>query len=232
MSDFVLVPGGMLGGWCWGKVCQYLNANNHRAFPITLTGLGERKHLANPSVGLKTHVEDVVNMILCEDLRDIILVGHSYGGMIITGVADQMPGRIKKLVYFEALLPKDGESLCDTMGSNFTKYFTNLVNERGDGWLVPHASADAYGFTDPEIREWFMSRVTAHPFKSFQDKLYLKNDVVGKIPTVYIKGTRDAMMDVAFHRAQKMGIECLMIDSDHFAMVGAPKALGELLSIQ
>src|SRR6266550_3724430 len=109
VAVFVLVHGSFHGGWCWQRVVPVLRAAGHGVYTPTLTGLGERVHLASPDVGLSTHIEDIVNFILWENLHDIVLVGHSYGGMVVTGVADRIPGRIKHLVYVDALLAENGE---------------------------------------------------------------------------------------------------------------------------
>src|SRR5437660_801825 len=110
MATFVLVHGAWHGGWCWRKLMPLLRSAGHAVWTPTLTGLGERAHLGNPDVGLSTHVQDVVNVLEYEDLSNVVLVGHSYGGMVITGVAHQMPGRLAHLVYLDAFVPKDGQS--------------------------------------------------------------------------------------------------------------------------
>ena len=113
MTTFVLVHPAWFGGWCWRKVSPVLRARGHEVFAPTLTGLGERAHLASQKVGLEMHVEDVANVLEYEDLRQVILVGNSSGGMVITGVADRMPERIAHLVYLDAFVPEDGQSMLD-----------------------------------------------------------------------------------------------------------------------
>src|SRR6202167_6610182 len=111
MTDFVLVQGAWIGGWYWRPITQTLRKSGHEAYAPTLTGLGERIHLMSPSINLDTHVADVVNLIEWEELSDIVLVGHSYGGMVVTGVADALPDRVRSLVYLDAFVPKNGEAL-------------------------------------------------------------------------------------------------------------------------
>src|SRR5688572_12471656 len=111
MATFVLVHGGWDGGWAWRSVAKDLQAAGHEVFTPTLTGSGERVHLASPEIGLDTHIQDIVNVLRFENLSDVLLVGHSYGGMVITGVAEQMPERIDQLIYLDAFAPRDGESL-------------------------------------------------------------------------------------------------------------------------
>ena len=116
MTIFVLVHGTTAGGWVWKDIAQPLRDAGHDVYTPTLTGLGERVHLATREVGLDTHITDIVNVLRFEELRDVVLVGHSYAGMVITGVADREPARIRELVYFDALVPEDGESAVDVTG--------------------------------------------------------------------------------------------------------------------
>ena len=113
---YVLVHGAWGGGWDWRPVSDILTSRGHRVFRVTLTGLGERAHLASPDIGLETHITDVINTMLYENLRDVTLVGHSYGGMVITGVADRIPDRLAHLAYVDAFVPEDGESVM-TLGT-------------------------------------------------------------------------------------------------------------------
>src|SRR3954465_400706 len=115
MATLVLVPGSWAGGWIWKKVTPLLRGAGHAVYTPTLTGLGERVHLARPGITLETHITDVVNLLAFEDLRDVILIGWSYGGMVITGVADQVPERLAQLIYFDATVPHDGQSEYDTL---------------------------------------------------------------------------------------------------------------------
>src|SRR5713101_4428932 len=111
MATFVLVQGGWVGGWYWKRVTPLLSAAGHEVFAPTLTGLGERAHLAAPDIGLETHIQDVLGVLTYEDLSNVVLVGHSYGGMVITGVAERAPERLAHLVYFDAFVPTDGQAL-------------------------------------------------------------------------------------------------------------------------
>jgi pimeloyl-ACP methyl ester carboxylesterase len=111
MTDFVLVHGAWIGGWYWRPIAQALRKAGHEAYAPTLTGLGERIHLMNPGINLDTHIADVVNVIKFEQLSDVVLVGHSYGGMVITGVADQLPDKIRSMVYLDAFVPQNGNAL-------------------------------------------------------------------------------------------------------------------------
>ena len=137
MTTFVLVHPAWFGGWCWRKVSPVLRARGHEVFAPTLTGLGERAHLASQKVGLEMHVEDVANVLEYEDLRQVILVGNSSGGMVITGVADRMPERIAHLVYLDAFVPEDGQSMLDIIPAERRPLMEALVQKEGSGWLLP-----------------------------------------------------------------------------------------------
>jgi pimeloyl-ACP methyl ester carboxylesterase len=113
MANFVLVHGAWIGGWCWRPNAQALRKAGHEVFTPTLTGLGERSHLMNPSINLDTHIADIVNVIKHEELSDVVLVGHSYGGMVVTGVADALAEKIRSLVYLDAFVPESGQALVD-----------------------------------------------------------------------------------------------------------------------
>src|SRR5215469_1007654 len=157
MSTYVLVHGAWGGAHGWRKVRPLLQQAGHTAFSPSLTGQGERAHLATPEVNLSTHVQDVCNAIWYEDLTDIILVGHSYGGMIVSGVADRMPERIRHLVYLDAFLPGDGQSLFDLGGGGRGRDSTD--------WRVPRSFQP--------LDEWSEARMVDHPRATLDEKLHL-----------------------------------------------------------
>ena len=131
-TNYVLVHGAWGGGWDWRHVDDLLTADGNKVFRATLTGQGERAHLSNTNIDLATHIQDVVNLIVWENLHDVVLVGHSYGGMVITGVADRIPDRIKHVVYLDALLPENGESVRTAMPER------NSVNRQvTNGYILP-----------------------------------------------------------------------------------------------
>jgi pimeloyl-ACP methyl ester carboxylesterase len=143
MTDFVLIHGAWHGSWCWARVRRRLAAEAHRVFTPTLTGLGERSHLLSRDVDLDTHVTDVANLTIWEDLRDIVLVGHSYGGLVARHVADRMPERIRSLVYLDAFVPEDGKALFDYLPDH-GKSLRDLAVAHGDGWKVPPIPASVF----------------------------------------------------------------------------------------
>jgi pimeloyl-ACP methyl ester carboxylesterase len=159
-------------------VARLLRAAGHEVHTPTLTGLGERAHLIGPEVGLDTHITDVVNLIRFEGLTDVILGGHSYGGMVITGVADRVPDRIRRLAYLDAAHPANGQSLSDVTSSMME--MARSMGEVVDGVelvLLPFPGCgEFYGVTDPADIAWMDERLTAHPWKSFADKLHLADE--------------------------------------------------------
>ena len=152
MATYVLVHGGRGGGWAWTPVASRLRAAGHQAFTPTLTGSGEREHLASRETDLDTHILDVTNVLCYEDLREVVLVGSSSGGIVITGVAERAPERIDKLIYLDAFVPRDGESICDMLGPKGKAGLEQAAKEYGDGWRVPFSDPDAEGKTDVMLK--------------------------------------------------------------------------------
>src|SRR5829696_4164216 len=137
MAVYVLVGGGWIVSWCWQGVVRRLREEGHDAYPVTLTGLGERVHLANPEVNLETHITDVVNLIEFEDLHDVVLLGHSYAGLVVTGVADRVPDRISQLVYLDTGPIPNGTALIETFPPEVREHVERQVEELGAGWRFP-----------------------------------------------------------------------------------------------
>ena len=137
MTTFVVAHGAWSAGWAWKKMHPLLGAHGDRLVTPSYTGLGERAHLANPSTDLETHVQDVLGVLECEDLRDVVLIGHSYGGMVATGVADRARDRIRHLVYLDAFVPQDGQSLFDLLPPEPRARMREDAKALGDGWRVP-----------------------------------------------------------------------------------------------
>jgi len=194
MATFVLVPGAWLGGWCWAEMAPVLRAAGHNAFTPTLTGLGERAHLATPDVGLGTHVQDVVNALHYEDLRDAILVGHSYAGAVVTGVADRSADRLSKVVYLDAGPVPDGSSFLGIQPPDTQEYHERLVREHGDGWRLEMPSWDELttvngasleGLDDATLAR-IRARATAQPFGTYTELLRLTSPADTSLPKVLI----------------------------------------------
>ena len=165
MTDYVLVHGAWHGSWCWARVRRQLAAAAHRVFTPTLPGVGERSHLLSRDVGLGTHIADVANLMIWEDLRDIVLVGHSYGGGVVRHVADRMGYRIQSLVYLDAFVPDNGKALFDYLpdGGNSDR---ELAVAHGDGWKVPPRPASFFAVNAADA-DWVDQQCTMHPLSSF-----------------------------------------------------------------
>ncbi|MBI1182058.1 MAG: alpha/beta fold hydrolase [Alphaproteobacteria bacterium] len=165
MSSFVLVHGGWHGGWCWRRVARRLREQGHEVFTPTLTGLGERSHLLSHAINLDTHVEDVLGVLDWEDLDDVVLVGHSYGGLVVTGAADRRPERIAALVFLDAFIGEDGESLLTLTSDDFRPFLLDGAGRNG-GLLVPPVSAAQFN-VGPEDQAWVDGKCGLHPFACF-----------------------------------------------------------------
>jgi pimeloyl-ACP methyl ester carboxylesterase len=233
MATYVLVHGGGSGGWIWRRILPMMRAPGHAVFTPTMTGSGERSHLLRPDVGLDTHIEDIVQVLKFEDLSNVILVGHSYGGMVITGVADRALERIGQLVYLDASHPHDGESLTDLTPDimAFAKQDLRKVNDT-EVVLGPGTKAvESVSSKDSEILEWERSHRTPFPWKCFTDKLRLAHEAaVMKIPRTNINCTRTLAMRPADKRSRALeGDRVWEIDTTHDLMVTEPKAVSEML---
>ena len=172
MATFVLVHGAWHGGWCWKHVRPLLQAKGHDVFTPTLTGVGEKSHLLSRDTRLETHVTDIANVLRWEELSDVVLCGHSYGGMVISGVADRMPDRIRSLVYLDAFVPVDGQSTFDFMPAERVQMFKDGARAKGDGWRMPPIPAAVFKVRE-EHQAWVDAQCTPHPLACFEDKIHL-----------------------------------------------------------
>lgn len=219
---YVIVHGAWGGSWAFKKVDSLLTEKGCIVYRPSLTGQGERVHLASIDIGLSTHIKDVVNLILYEDLHDVILVGHSYGGMVVTGVADSLPGRIRKLIYLDAFVPDNGENMLSIAGSREIWFRQMNVN----GFAIP-PWVPASKLPPKDV---------PHPFKTFTDSIILKNKLRLNIPTTYIltvaKGTSSKDDDFASQadRAKKKSWQVLQLEADHNPQWSVPEALVEMLN--
>src|SRR5579884_3369521 len=222
MSVFVFVHGGWGGGWEWRDIADRLREAGHDAYRPTLTGLSERRHLLSPAVNLETHVEDVANLLWFEDLNEVVLCGHSYGGMVVTRVADRAPERLAHIVYIDAFVPRSGESLLDLLPPPFA----DLIRGRcGDGVPMP-IPRDRLEAT---VGAWYADRVVDHPFTTFADAVELTG-AGAAIPRTYIRCTEsDAPIDASAERARAYGWHVRELAAHHDAQVDDPAALVELL---
>jgi pimeloyl-ACP methyl ester carboxylesterase len=233
MATYVLVHGGGHGGWCYQRVARILRDAGHEVYAPTLTGLGERAHLLSKDVDLDMHVRDVVALLYYEDLHDVILVGHSYGGMVITGIADRAADRIGRLVYLDAANPVNGQSLVDVAGPiiEATRPLGQVVDGVELVLLPAPGGAAFYGVTDPDDISWMDERLTGHPWRCFEQPLQLTNEAaLWEMPRYHIVcsstlATRDrALMDEA-REANRLW----EIDTGHDLMITEPKKVADAL---
>jgi pimeloyl-ACP methyl ester carboxylesterase len=231
MASFVLVHGAWHGGWCWKKVTPLLRRAGHEVYTPTLTGLGERVHLASAAVDLSTHIQDVVNILEYEDLQEVVLVGHSYGGMVIAGVADRIPERIAHIVYLDAFVPQDGESVFVLFGEPEPEDQENLPGN-DEGWQLPVDEELVNIWLGPADLPWALSRLAPQPIKTFQEPVHLINRSATATPATYIHCTYQPTghpFAESIRRAQTMGWHYWELAAGHDAMVTMPKELVHLL---
>jgi pimeloyl-ACP methyl ester carboxylesterase len=187
MTTYVLVHGAWHGGWCWERVARALTARGDEVYTPTLTGLGERAHLLTRDVGLETHVRDVIELIEHEGLRGVVLVGHSYAGIVVTAVADRVSDRIARLMYLDAVVPRDGEGLYDRSSERVRLLFEEAANTSGEGWLLPTSVATPafLGLEDEEDRRWVIPRLTPHPIRTCRETVTLGGRLLS-VPRRYV----------------------------------------------
>ena len=223
---FVLAHGAWHGGWCWKKVVPLLRAAGHDVFAPTLTGLGERAHLLAPEIDLATHVDDVLGVLEFEDLDHVVLVGHSYGGMVVSGVAARAGPRLARLVYLDAYLPEAGKALRDyEVGAALDE----MANARGDGWRLPSFGvAQDFGVADQDDAAWVDARLGDQPYRTFTQPLDPAADAGDGIRRAYILTTQDRFVPHAA-RAKQAGFDYYeLFSAGHDSMVTQPAALVEV----
>jgi len=228
MATFVLVHGAWHGGWCWVRVARLLRDAAHEVYTPTLTGLGERAHLARPEIDLETHIQDVVNVLEAEELRQVTLVGHSYAGMVITGVAARAAARLSHLVYVDAFVPEAGKAMLDY--SSRAQVIRESTREGGEGWRVPPLPPVAFGVTSQRDTEWLTRRLTPQPLQTLEQTLPATGGERLKRSYVYCAKPAIGSFDQFAERLRddrKWSFHELK--TGHDAMVTAPGDLARLL---
>ena len=231
MSTFVLVHGAWHGSWCWKRVRRALQAQGHEVFTPTLTGVADRSHLLSRAVDLETHIQDVVNLIRWEELTDIMLCGHSYGGCVISGVADRLPERIRALVYLDAFVLEDGENQMQHLSDLRYRQFLAGAKNAGDGWKVPAIPAAAFNVNAAD-REWVDRQCTMQPLAALQQPLRLTGGLekVGNISFILATGfTDDSPFPPFYAKAKARGWRTRTVPCGHDVMVDLPEQLTNLL---
>lgn len=236
MAAFVLVHGSWHGGWCWRKVVPLLRGKGHLVYAPSLTGLGDRSHLLTRGVNLYTHIRDIVRLIEFEDLRNVVLSGHSYGGMVITGAAEFVSGRVARLVYLDALVPRDGDCGFDLLpGARAARAAAAGASVRD--WLAPPPAPGAFGVTDPEDVAWMAERLCPMPLAAHRQRVELRSREAERIPRSYIlcRGggifSRSAGMacEAAAAEARRKGWDYREVEAAHDSMITAPREVTRVL---
>jgi pimeloyl-ACP methyl ester carboxylesterase len=231
MATFVLVHGAWHGSWCWQRVRRKLQAAGHEVFTPTLTGVGDRSHLNSPQVTLETHIKDVENLIRWEDLSDVILVGHSYGGMVVTGVADRLPDRIRALIYLDAFVPDDGDSLISLLPDNQRVQILEGTNATGEGWKVPPIPAEVFAVNEADCT-WVDGQCTMQSLATFSEPIRLTGGVDRIADVTYVLASRfemDSPFPPFMEKATAKGWKIGVLPCGHDVMIDMPGEVTELL---
>lgn len=230
MATIVLAHGAWSSAWAWKKMRPLMQAAGHTFFSPSYTGLGERAHLARPDIDLSTHIQDVTNVLEFEDLNDVVLLGHSYGGMVATGVADKARGRIARIVYIDAFAPKHGQSLFDLVGPKAEANMRAGALKDGEGWRLPINPMPPD--TAPEDVAWASPRRRPQPIKTFEQKISLGSDVAVPRHYIYAKknGPGDVFRQFGERARSEAGWKYYEIDASHNPHITCPDVLMKLLT--
>jgi pimeloyl-ACP methyl ester carboxylesterase len=246
VATFVLVPGAWLGGWVWEPTARRLRQRGHDVHPVTLTGLGERARLGGPEVDLDTHVADVVTLVHDEGLHDVVLLGHSYAGIVVTGAADRIPERLAKVVYLESGPVPDGVAYLDMEDPKAKERDERQVASSGDGWRLAMPSweeleqvngASLEGLGDAE-RAWLRDHATDHPFGTYTQPLRLRDAAAAPLPKVLVSSSfplQQVRQLIAgghpwFAALAGPEWELLELRTGHWPMASRPDDLADLLA--
>lgn len=232
MANFILVHGAWHGGWCWVRVATQLTQQGHRVLTPTLTDLGDRTHLLSRDVNLDTHIQDVVAAIETEELTEVTLCAHSYGGVVITGAADRLSERISSIVYLDAFIPEDGQAQRDLIPVERQADADLMVKQQGDGWKVPPRSAESFMVQSKADRDWVDRRCVPHPYATMTQPISLTGGWKNIPRKTFIKaGLYTTSPFGPFAEAARNNPEWHYeeIDAGHDVMLDAPKELTEAL---
>lgn len=232
-STYVLVHGGFHGGWCWKDVASRLRMAGHEVYAPTLTGLGERSHLLYCAPTLETWIEDIMQVIRYESLEDIILVGHSFAGPIITAIADRAPSRLRHLVFLDAQILQPGESSADRIPERVELY-RKRGQQIGSVTVIPVGEPRDFGVADADAAKSLARKLTPHPLQTYYDPLYLTNPLGNGVPATYIACSKPFFRSTELARSIAKGMpgwKYLEIATGHNAMITAPDELASMLLV-
>jgi pimeloyl-ACP methyl ester carboxylesterase len=230
-TTYILVHGACHGSWCWKRVRAALQSAGHNVFTPTLTGLGERSHLNSATVDLSTHIADIVNLMKWEELSDVVLCGHSYAGCVVTGVADQIPDRIKALVFLDAFVLENGESFMDIVPSEVAQVIRDQAIAIGEGWKANPLPAHLLGVRDPHDVAWVDAQCTPQAIANFEERIKLTGNLERIKDIAYVVPTEGHPNLLFSHeRAKSKGWKIRTIGSSgHEIMIDHPQELAEFL---
>ena len=229
---YVLVHAAWHGGWCWVRVADRLRAAGHRVLTPTLTGLGERSHLLRPGITLDVFIEDIVNEIETEEVRDVYLVGHSFSGRTVAGVADRIPDRIRRVVFLDAGLAQNGESVLDTIAPAQREQRIKAALDLDGVKAIAVPKPQVLGVTAPEDVAWLERRLRPQPFSSYESPLRIAHPLGNNLPCTYIRCTEPLFPSVtpsADYAKSRKDWQYLELKTGHDAMVISPGPLAEML---
>ncbi|WP_444889858.1 alpha/beta fold hydrolase [Microbulbifer sp. DLAB2-AA] len=231
MATFVLVHGAWQGGWCWRRVADRLRNFGHLVFAPTLTGLGERVHLLNDKIDLDTHIQDVLAVIESEELSNIILCGHSYGGVVITGVADKVPSNVRTLVYLDALVPESGLCTLELLPKEIGSTLLESARSTDKGFLVAPDQAKNFGVNIHD-QAWVNRRSVDQPLKTFEQPIFLEGawKLIPDRIYIYATGWAPGIGKPFYEIAQRdSGWQSSSIQCGHDVMIDKPEELTQML---
>ncbi|AMN43044.1 alpha/beta fold hydrolase [Rhodoplanes sp. Z2-YC6860] len=232
MKTFVLVHGTWSGGWMWRTVAERLRAEGHTVYTPTLTGLGEREHLVSRQTNLDTHIQDIAGVIACEQLDDVVLVGTSYAGLVISGVADRITDKIDALIYLNAALPANGKCMLDTVSAERRATVQRLADEQGDGYRIPSSLVLDTGIENEQARDAFLARMSPHPLPSLLQPISLTGRYTQVPRKAYVLATKKVshhFQEYYDWAAKQQGWTAHTIASHHYPMATMPEATAALL---
>ena len=232
-KTYVLVHGAYGGGWIWRDVAEGLRKQGHQVFTPTQTGLGERSHLMSRQITVDTHIEDVANVIETNEIQDVILVGHSYGGMAVTGVADRMPERIRHIVYLDALIPENGDTAFTILPAGMADARRKVMREQGGGVALPVPGAEAFPIPAGPAKDWFMRRLRPHPIGTYESPVRLAKPAGAGLPVTYVAYTNPALAAIEPSRQRakaKAGWPYVDLPVPHDVEIPNPENVTELLA--
>jgi pimeloyl-ACP methyl ester carboxylesterase len=225
MATFVFIHGAWEAGWVWKWTVPYLRAAGHEVFAPSLTGLGDRSHLMDASIDLETHIADVLGVLKWEGLENVTLVGHSYGGMVATGVADRAHECIGSLIYLDAFVPKDGEALFDLVSSERAAGMRKVADSDGEGWYLPLAAAPLQNVTDPEESALLAEYCVPHPLATMTQKLTGSGNHLKVANKAYVLATefQPCPFTGFAEEASRLGWTVEELVTHHFTMISMPR---------